>query len=57
MKEFSIIVRNKSTGKLQSITISAENQMRAISNCMRQLPSGKYEYMHLKEKHIKRGKK
>jgi hypothetical protein len=57
MKEFTVIVRNKNTGKLLSKVIKAENFMKAIGICLRKLPNGSnHEYMYHKEV-LPKGKK
>lgn len=59
MKEFTVIVRNRNTGKLKSLEIKAENFLKAISEAVRTVSTkGHFEYMYHKEKiKVIKGKK
>ena len=51
MKEFTVIVRNRNTGKLKSLSIAAENFVKATSEAIRSLSAkGSFEVMYHKEK-------
>ena len=59
MKEFTIIVRNRNTGKLTSLIVKSDNMMSAVTNCMNKLSGkGNFECMYKTERvaHIKKRK-
>ncbi len=59
MKEFTVIVRNRNTGKLKSLDVMAENFLKAISEAIRNVSTkGNFEYMYHREKiKVIKGKK